>query len=92
MKSRSFLIFIFLPVASATFLLVNGAFHDLSEPDDSMIVSDDIKISEVMTSNSSLFYDQFNETPDWIQLYNSGDSAIDLAGYSLTDDPDQPKK
>jgi hypothetical protein len=84
--------FVFLLAAGILFF-VNCAFHDLSKPDDDIIlIPDYIKITEVMTSNSSSFYDQFGETPDWIELYNSGDSAIDLAGYTLTDNPDQPEK
>ena len=27
-------------------------------------------------------------TPDWIEIYNAGDEALDLQGYHLTDDPD----
>jgi hypothetical protein len=73
--------------------MLSCSFGNLSDRDDKVtIYPDDIKITEVMTSNSSSFYDQFGETPDWIELYNSGDSAIDLAGYSLTDNPDQPDK
>ena len=93
MKSLSRFSIFFLLTAAADSLLINCAFRNLSEPDDDIvIVPDDIKISEVMTSNRSSFYDQFGETPDWIELYNKGDTAIDIAGYSLTDNPDQPDK
>ncbi len=29
---------------------------------------------------------------DWIELYNGSGASVSLAGWSLTDDPDQPKK
>jgi hypothetical protein len=64
-----------------------------SDPKDDVSISpDDITISEVMTSNSTTLTDQFGETPDWIELFNSGDSTIDLAGYTLTDNAGQPDK
>jgi hypothetical protein len=30
--------------------------------------------------------------PDWIELYNAGNQPVNLAGYSLTDNPDTPRK
>lgn len=29
---------------------------------------------------------------DWIELYNGGDKTVDLSGWSLSDDPDEPDK
>ncbi len=29
---------------------------------------------------------------DWVELYNAGDAAVSLAGFGLTDDPDEPAK
>lgn len=43
-------------------------------------------INEVCASNSSLISDQDGDFPDWIEITNTGNSAIDLAGYSLRDD------
>jgi hypothetical protein len=45
-----------------------------------------------MPSNSNVFSDQFGNTPDWLELYNKGDTTIDLAGYALSDDHDEPIK
>jgi len=28
--------------------------------------------------------------PDWIELYNSGDTAVSLQGYGISDDPTSP--
>lgn len=44
-------------------------------------------ITEFMASNDSVLLDGNGAASDWIELYNNGDQAIDLAGYALTDDP-----
>jgi hypothetical protein len=44
------------------------------------------------------WFDQMGEKtwdgdyPDWIELYNSGGSPVDLQGYGLSDNPDLPYK
>ncbi len=48
----------------------------------------EVVINEVMASNSSTIQDRDGDYPDWIELYNSGDSEIDLSGFGLSDDPD----
>ena len=43
-------------------------------------------INEFMTSNSSGITDaDFNDTGDWIELYNNSNTTIDLSGYYLSD-------
>ena len=48
-------------------------------------------ISEFVASNSNGLIDDNGGTTDWIEIHNSG-PAINLAGYSLTDDPSNPSK
>ena len=48
-------------------------------------------ISEFVASNSSGLLDDNGRTTDWIEIFNSG-PAINLAGYSLTDDASNPSK
>ena len=43
-----------------------------------------------MSSNSATIYDEYGNTPDWIELYNNED--IDLTGYGLSDNIDDPFK
>jgi hypothetical protein len=43
-------------------------------------------ITEFMASNSSTLLDGNGVASDWIEIYNKGDQAVNLAGYSLTDD------
>ena len=42
-------------------------------------------ISELVAANSVGFQDEDGEFSDWFEIYNSGPSAVDLGGYSLTD-------
>jgi len=46
-------------------------------------------INEFMASNDSWDVDGTGDYPDWIEIYNGSDAAIDLAGWYLTDDPTQ---
>ncbi|MEM7314338.1 MAG: lamin tail domain-containing protein, partial [Planctomycetota bacterium] len=48
------------------------------------LLAADVFITEFSASNSSL-EDSFGETPDWVELYNNGDTATDLSNYYLTD-------
>jgi hypothetical protein len=40
-----------------------------------------------MASNGSGIKDSEGETSDWIEIFNGGDSTVDLEGWRLTDDP-----
>jgi hypothetical protein len=46
-----------------------------------------IIISEFMADNQSALADENGQFPDWIEIYNTGASAVNLNGWSLTDDP-----
>ena len=51
-----------------------------------------IMISEVMASNDSVAtYPEAGYT-DWVEIFNSGDTAADLSGWGLSDNPDKPWK
>ena len=65
-------IYIFL---SVTLLIVNITFS----------VAQGLKINEVMSSNSLAIYDEDGDTPDWIEIFNSSASVINLDGYGLSD-------
>lgn len=65
-------------------------------PSDSLVwqteitTASDLIINEVCIRNSTLIKDEFGNDPDWIELYNRGDTAINLNGYALSDDSAQP--
>ncbi len=47
-------------------------------------------INEVMASNATTIADEDGDYEDWIELYNYGDSAINFAGFGLSDDYEEP--
>ena len=51
-----------------------------------------VRLNEVLPSNSKNCADEVGERNDWGELYNTSDLAVDLAGYSLTDDTASPRK
>lgn len=54
--------------------------------------SDAITISEFLASNANGLKDSDGETSDWIEIFNSGNTAVDLTDWRLTDDVDEPAK
>lgn len=54
--------------------------------------SSTVVINEVMPSNHLTCADSAGERNDWIELYNGGAQAVDLGGYSITDDTASPRK
>ncbi len=50
-----------------------------------------LQFTEAMSSNSK--YAELDGTfPDWVELYNSSDKAIELSAYWISDDKDVPQK
>jgi CotH kinase protein/Lamin Tail Domain/Fn3 associated/Secretion system C-terminal sorting domain/Divergent InlB B-repeat domain len=54
--------------------------------------SQDLFINELMSSNSITIPDEDGDYSDWIELYNGSGSTLNLNGYFLSDDPEQPDK
>jgi hypothetical protein len=51
-----------------------------------------VVVNEVMTSNTSTIADADGAYSDWIELYNTGATTIDLTGCYVSDDPALPLK
>ncbi|MCH2065499.1 MAG: CotH kinase family protein [Roseibacillus sp.] len=49
-------------------------------------------ISEFMAENGSTLEDEDCRNTDWLELFNSTANSINLEGWYLTDDPDEPAK
>ncbi len=49
-----------------------------------------VTINEFLAANDSDTPDQNGEYDDWIELYNGSGTTVDLAGYYLTDDENEP--
>jgi len=45
-----------------------------------------VVISEFMAKNTNGILDEDGDRSDWIELFNAGDSAVNLGGWHLTDD------
>ncbi len=67
-----------------------GAPNDGSTPSEGTLV-----INEFMASNDSWSIpgeDPSATYPDWIEIYNTGETAIDMGGWYVTDDLEAPDK
>lgn len=51
-----------------------------------------ISINEIMSSNGSTIADEDGEFEDWIEIYNYGTTTVNLNGYGLSDQTDNPYK
>ena len=49
-----------------------------------------VVIREILSENLSGLKDEDGDPEDWIELYNAGDTEIDLAGWSLSNESDKP--
>jgi len=49
-------------------------------------------INEILTSNQGGHTDENGSTPDWFEITNLGAEAVDIGGWSVTDDPNEPGK
>lgn len=53
-------------------------------------ISQNIYINEVMASNAYTIADEDGDFEDWIEIYNGSNSAVNLDGYGISDDYDNP--
>ncbi len=50
------------------------------------VVGGPVVINEIMPSNDTTVMDEEGDFGDWIELYNNSDVAVDLSGYTLSDE------
>ncbi|MBK9291971.1 MAG: CotH kinase family protein [Bacteroidetes bacterium] len=55
-----------------------------------MLHAQQVRLNEIMSSNAVALADEDGDYPDWIELYNHGNEAVNLFNYGLSDDPQQP--
>ncbi|MBQ4085815.1 MAG: lamin tail domain-containing protein [Clostridia bacterium] len=51
-----------------------------------------IVVSEIMADNATYIRDEDGEYCDWIEIANTGSSAVNLSGWCLSDDTSNPTK
>ena len=49
-------------------------------------------INEAMSANVNTIADEDDDYPDWLEIFNPGDSLVNLDGYGLSDDESEPFK
>ncbi len=69
-------------------LLLSGGYISATAADG----HSNLIINEFVAANSTGLIDEDGDSSDWIEIYNQGPLAINLAGWALTDDPEQPQK
>jgi hypothetical protein len=84
-RARS-VIFWFIMLAAFLFGL-NWLLTQPTGPDSSSLV-----INELMVTNNTGLTDEDGDYSDWIELYNRSNQPVNLSGWSLSDDPQQPQK
>ena len=57
-----------------------------------VVKAQDLVFNEILASNSHNIQDSKGDYPDWIELFNSSSSPVNLEGYSITDDRNEPGK
>ena len=55
-------------------------------------VPGDLIINEFLASNATGLTDEDGDYSDWIEIYNRSSQPVNLSGWALTDDLDQPAK
>ena len=54
--------------------------------------SQTVLISEFLASNDDGLADEDGDFEDWIELYNQGEISVNLGGWYLSDDPENPTR
>ncbi len=61
-------------------------------PDFEVYIDSPLMITEYMSDNRSVLYDEDGDFVDWVELYNDSDAPISLAGHFFTDDKTDLRK
>lgn len=70
-------------------LLLSGGHINATS---AQIKSSDLIINELMAANGTVLADEDGDYSDWIEIYNQSNTPVNLSGWALTDDPNQPQK
>jgi len=59
---------------------------------DPQAVPSDVRITEFMAENFTAYRDEEADPEDWIEVFNAGASPVNLLGWSLSNERDEPGK
>lgn len=79
---------IFWIMLGAIFLLTGGHISASSAG----VLPSELIITEFVAANKTGLVDEDGDHSDWIEIYNRSDSPVNLAGWALTNDPNQPQQ
>lgn len=79
---------IFWIMLAVIFLLTGGHISASSAG----VLPSDLIITEFMAANKTGLVDEDGDHSDWIEIYNRSDLPVNLAGWALTNDPNQPQQ
>ena len=51
-----------------------------------ILISQNIQLNEIVSSNATIIKDEDGDYPDWIEIFNNSGSNISIDGFSLSDD------
>jgi len=84
----------FLPPGPA--VVVKARAYDGSEwsalESAGFVVGARVVINEIMSNNAGFILDPQGEADDWIELVNRSKNTVDLEGWGLSDDPQEPAR
>ncbi len=52
----------------------------------------DLRLNEVLASNTTTNFDEAGEFDDWVEIHNAGNEPVDMAGLFLSDNLGEPTK
>jgi hypothetical protein len=82
---------IFSIVLAGSLIVVGGCNAEPAAPVKSPLAGV-LVINEFMASNQNTIADEDGEFADWVELYNAGDTAVNLRSMYMTDDLARPMK
>ncbi len=95
MAKRSIAFFVFLVMLCACTIACNQCISVFGEEsadsfDDDDDVPKSVVVNEICASNQTCLYDENGKAYDWIELYNTLDTAVDLSGYGVSKKESNP--
>ncbi len=66
--------------------------QEVADGDDPLTPPGTVIINEYVASNDAGLEDQDGDRSDWLELHNRTSTSVSLAGWTLTDDPNEPDK
>ena len=72
-------------------LMLTACFEPLADAERKQQGITPVRINEVSAANG-IYVNEYFKHNDWVELYNTTDQSIDVAGMYLSDNPEKPQK